>query len=560
MSGEGKKGFGKFKILGILILLLLIAIIALPFLIDANQFRPKLEAEITGALGRDVRVGNLKLSVLSGGVAADDITIADDPAFNQSPFLKAKSLRVGVEIMPLILSRAVHITKVSLEQPEITLVHSPSGDWNFSSIGGTRHSKTNEQPPEKTGDPPNTDVTVSQLKVSNGRVTVIRSGAHAKSRIYERVDIQARDLSFTSVMPFTLTADLPGGGSIRLDGKAGPMNRADLSLTPFSASLVLKHLDFIASGFIEPDCGLGGTIDFDGNLSSDGKHVQSKGRAKADKLQIVKGGAPAGLPVELDYVINHDLKNQSGTLSESNVTFGKAVARLTGSYDMHGESTTLNMKLRGDNVPAQDLEALLPAVGVTLPKGASLQGGTLNTDLSAVGPVEKLVITGPIAIANTRLTGFDLAGKMAAVASLAGIKSNSITEIEKFASDLRVVSEGIQASNLLLIVPALGQMSGNGTVSSNYSLDFKMLAKLKTAGSVVGSLSRLAGVNTGNEVAIPFFIRGTTSEPKFIPDAKGVASGILDSALSGKGAKPGDKSQGQPLSDTLRGLFKKKKP
>ncbi len=84
-----------------------------------------------------------------------------------------------------------------------------------------------------------------------------------------------------------------------------------------------------------------------------------------------------------------------------------------------------------------------------------------------------------------------------------------------------------------------------------------MLAKLKTAGSVVGSLMRFAGVNTGNEVGVPFFIRGTTSKPKFIPDAKGVASGILDSALSGKGAKPGDNSQGQPLSDALRGLFKK---
>jgi AsmA protein len=560
MPDDKKKRFGVLKILGIVVFLLLAAIIALPFLIDANQFRPRLESEITSALGRDVKVGNLKLSLLSGGVAADDISIADDPAFSASPFVRAKSLQVGVELKPLLFSKLVHITKISLEQPEITLIRSNSGDWNFSSIGGKGQPASNERPAEKVSDPRGTEVTVSMLKVTNGRVTVIRSSTRAKPRIYDKVDIQARDLSFASVMPFTLRAGLPGGGTLKIDGKAGPINTADVSLTPFEAEMDLTRLDLVASGFIEPDAGLSGIIDFNGSLNSDGKQIQGNGRAKAEKLQVVKSGAPAGKPVSFDYALSHNLKDQTGVLSKTTIGFGKATAHLNGSYDLRGESTAVKMKLRGENMPADDLEAMLPALGVTLPKGATLQGGTLNADLTAEGPMEKIATTGTIAISNTRLAGYDLGAKMATVATLAGIKPSSVTEIEKFASELRVAPDGIQLSSLSLIVPALGELTGNGIVGANYSMDFKMVAKLKTSGGVIGSLTRLTGVKGGNDLSVPFFIRGTTSDPKFIPDAKGVASGLLDSALSGRGAKSGDNTSGQSLGDTLRGLFKKKKP
>jgi AsmA protein len=559
MPDKGKKRFGIFIILGVVALLLLAAIIALPFLIDANQFRPMLESEISGALGRAVKVGDLKLSLLSGGVAADDISIADDPAFSRSPFVHAKSLQVGVELGPLIFSRAVHITQIGLEQPEITLIRSDSGNWNFSSIGIKNKPRTHEKQDAKADFPPASYLTVSVLRVANARVTVKRDGGRAAPRNYDRVEVEARDISYDSVMPFTVTAGLPGGGRAKFEGKAGPIDRADVSLTPFSGNITITRLDLLASGFIEPDSGLAGIIDFNGSLSSDGKEVHSKGRAKADKLQVIKIGSPASRPVELEYILDHQIKNQSGTLSEVTAKFGKAVAHLNGTYDARGETTSVQMKLHGENMPAQDLQALLPAVGVTLPNGASVDGGTLNADLTSVGPIANLVTTGTIGVSNALLAGFDLGAKMAPLLSLTGIKSGSVTEIEKFASELRLAPEGIRASNLVLIVPKLGQLSGSGTVGSNLSLDFKMLAKIPSDKGILGSLSRLAGLKTGGGIEVPFFIRGTTSEPKFVPDTKGIAGSLLDSANSGRGETAGQSNPSQNLGDTLRNLFKKKK-
>src|SRR5438270_12380808 len=126
----------KLRIVGIIVAVFLLILLALPFLINVNAFRPKLESELTTALGRPVKIGNLGLSILSGSVSADDLSIADDPSFSQSPFIRAKSLKVGVEWMPLIMSRTLQVTGLTLDRPEITLLRSASGKWNFSSLGG----------------------------------------------------------------------------------------------------------------------------------------------------------------------------------------------------------------------------------------------------------------------------------------------------------------------------------------------------------------------------------------------------------------------------------------
>src|SRR5258705_5285750 len=103
------------KIVGIVVAILLVILIALPFLINVNSFRPKVEATASEALGRQVKVGNLSLSILSGTVTADDISIAEDPAFGKTPFVTAKSLRIGVEVMALLTSKEVHVTGITLE-------------------------------------------------------------------------------------------------------------------------------------------------------------------------------------------------------------------------------------------------------------------------------------------------------------------------------------------------------------------------------------------------------------------------------------------------------------
>ena len=124
------------RIAGIVLAVFVVIVIALPLLINVNSYRPKIESEASSALGRQVRVGNMSLSILSVSVKADNIAVADDPAFGKSPFITAQSLKIGVELIPLIFSKQLNVTEIVLEQPQVTLLKAANGTWNFSSLGG----------------------------------------------------------------------------------------------------------------------------------------------------------------------------------------------------------------------------------------------------------------------------------------------------------------------------------------------------------------------------------------------------------------------------------------
>ena len=122
-------------IVGIVVVALILIVIVTPFLIDVNRFRPEIEQAIGEKIGRKVQIGNLKASLFSGSLEADQITIGDDAAFSHDPFLTAKSLSVGVEMKPLIFSREVRVHTITIDAPELQLLRTAEGRWNFSSLG-----------------------------------------------------------------------------------------------------------------------------------------------------------------------------------------------------------------------------------------------------------------------------------------------------------------------------------------------------------------------------------------------------------------------------------------
>ena len=583
------------KIVGIVVAVLIVIILILPFVVNVNDFRPRIESELTNALGRKVTVGNLSLSLISGSLGADNIAIADDPSFSNSPFIKAQKLDVGVELLPLIFSKTLHITEISLEQPQVNLLRDRSGKWNFSTLGSASPAKkTGGTPPSSAGQPPaaptaNTagkekvqsqesektaakpneaenpksepsieqNLSVGKLSIKGGEISMADTATRTKPHVYRNVNLTVKNFSYSSQFPFTLTADLPGGGSEKLDGTAGPINAEDAAATPLQATISVKNLDVAASGFVDPSSGVAGVISFDGKLDSDGKQAHSSGNATADRLKLSPKGSPAQRSVAMKYQTTYEMQKQTGVL-QGDVVVGKAVAKLTGIYDLHGESAVIRMKLNADNMPVDDLETLLPALGVTLPAGSSLQGGTLSADLTINGPVDKLVIDGPVKLAETKLHGFDMGSKMSAISMLSGVKTGPDTAIQNFSANVHVAPTGIQTQNVNLVVPSIGTVTGNGSVSPQNTLDYKMQAAL--SGTTVSGLSQLAGMS-GKGATIPFFIQGTASDPKFVPDVKGMLSSGLGKGLGsnvGSQIPGGQNTQG--VVNAIGGLFGKKKP
>jgi len=582
------------KWIAIVVAVVIVVILVLPFLIDVNMFRPRIESELTNALGRKVTVGDLKLSLWSGSLAADNIAIADDPAFSNQPFVKADALDLGVNLMPLILSKKLEVRDITLTRPQVSLMRTPQGRWNFSTIGSPQAGSTSSgapaespqpskekpapskstgnqsqpaskasasSPPDKTQSEQGLEqnLSVGALNIRSGQITVADTNAASKARVYRNVNVTVKNFSFTSQFPFTLSADLPGGGNAKLDGTGGPVNRSDASLTPLQAKISVNQLDLAKSGFVDASSGFAGSVNFSGNIESDGNKARSMGDATASSLKLSPKGTPAAKPVALKYATSYDLQKETGQLVQGDVSLGHASAKLSGTYDLHGSTAALNMKLNADNMPVEDLQILLPALGVELPKGSSLQGGTLSADLTINGPVNALNIAGPIKLANTKLAGFDMGSKLSAISALGGAKTGPDTSIQNFSSDVRYSPSGIQTQNINLIIPAIGTITGAGTMTPQNALDYHMTAALN--GAVVGGLSKMAGLSA-NSSTIPFLIGGTASDPKFIPDVKGMVNGELGKQLGNQlgkqlGGNAGQNTQG--VVNAIGGLFGKKK-
>jgi AsmA protein len=508
------------RIAGILLAVLLLAVLALPFLIDANQFRPMLEARLTAALSREVKIGDLKISLFSGGASANDITVADDPAFGKQAFLRAKALAVGVELLPLIISRKLNVTSLTIDQPEITLIQSPGGTWNFSSLGGKAPANPAAAAPassasstQSTAASP-TELSVKLVKISNGRFTF-------KSSRLEKVNLELRDFSAASSFPLSLAADVVGGGSVKLDGKAGPIPQANVIETPFDLRLTITNLNLAASGFAQPSSGIAGIVSMDGNASSNGHAVDLKGKLKADNLKLAKGGSPAKRAVEIDLALSHDLAKQGGILERSAIHIGSAQANISGAYRLNEESPVLSVKLAGSRMALTELGTILPALDVVLPAGSTIERGTLSVDFASLGPVDRLLTTGTIDVDDARLNNFDLGSRMKTIQQLAGIQGEPRTTIQTLSASVAASPEGTIVRDIRVVAPAVGELTGSGTISPKHELSFQMRATVKASSHI------LTAIGQKGDLTIPFVIAGTSSDPAFKPDVKGAAKETL---------------------------------
>ena len=722
--------------LGSIVALIVIAGLAVPLFLNADNFRARIEQEISTSLGRKATLGKLDLSVFSGSLVAENATLSDDPAFSNEPFLQARRVKIGVEIIPLILSRKVSITGFAIDEPKINLIRHANGTWNYSTIGGDQAKK-----PSANGSSETPDVHIAKINVTNGQLTVATEPAAGSpatpKRTYDQLNLEVKNFTFDKQFPYNASAHLPGDGTVSIAGNAGPLNRRDASLTPFSAKLTAKHIDPLAAGFVDssagisgmidaidvtatwngqqlhvanlvvdspkltllrdnkpssgaveqkapdssdmlstftadhlqikngsltltapgqktpavyqqlnaeinnisptaaapfkasaqipgggslnadgtagpinqqnasatpfnahatlthvdlassgivaPDAGIKGLANIDLKALSDGKNLNATVSANAQNLQVAANGSPSQKPVDIQMAIAQNMQTLAGQIQKATITIGRAVVNIAGNYQTSGSTTAINLQVNGQAMPVDELEAFLPSVGVHLPSGSRLQGGTLTTNLTVTGSTAQPIINGPIHLDNTNLAGFDLGSKLSAVTALTGAKTGSTTAIRSLSTNINVNGGNVRTDNLALNMPALGTATGAGTVSAAGALNYNLILKLTgilgsggggsaagiggIAGSLMGMIpnSGAAGAVGGLAAGalrngIPVAIGGTTSNPTFAPNLAGAMSGGASAFTGGSKASSGSKKQTtDSLTNALGGLLNRKR-
>ncbi len=489
----------------------------------------------------------------------------------------------------------MHVTKLDVENPHLAIVRSNAPKQ-------PKPAGTNAE-----GSSMLDGLSVDSAVVRNGTVTLTTAGVAGAPAVYQNLNATITNLTPKSWSPFTVNAQLPGGGTLNADGKAGPFfnqtsGQANDAATPVDAKIQLKRVELGTAGVLPPDAGIAGMMDLQAQVQSNGQTLNATGSAHVDGIKLAKNGQPSAKPVDAQFQLSQNEQAMTGELQRATITIGRAVINLAGTYQTSGPTTAINLKVNGQAVPIDELEAFLPAVGVHLPSGSRLQGGTVTTALTVSGSTAAPVISGPVRLDNTQLAGFDLGAKLATLSKLTGGKIGSATgsgtHIRSLSMNVREAGGGIRTDDVALAVAGVGTATGAGSVSEGGALDYNMVLKLTEltgapgggntgapsspsgggglaglagglgglipggGGAAGGGLGAISGLTGGLlKGGIPVAIGGTTSNPTFAPNLSHLATGVGASAaqgiLSKKTGNPNGKVVGDPLKNALGGLFNK---
>jgi len=115
--------------------LLGLSVILLRAVLDVDSYRPMVAERASAALGREVRIGRLDLSLRPLGVRADDVALAALPDEGGGDLLTARRLRIGARLGPLLRGR-LEVTSLTIEEPIARIERLADDTWNIRRLIG----------------------------------------------------------------------------------------------------------------------------------------------------------------------------------------------------------------------------------------------------------------------------------------------------------------------------------------------------------------------------------------------------------------------------------------
>lgn len=259
---------------GLLVGLVIIALIAAPFFISVERFKPQIQAAVQTATGRTLAIdGPISLSMFPpASLSVRDVRFSNMKGAPQPDMASLKEMRLRLKVLPLLSGNLV-VDEFVLEEPTIALYVDKNGKPNWQL----------EMAPSEGQTALPTGLTLGDVRIVNGKVSYedAQSGSkHAVSDVNLKLGLE----SMTSPL------SLEGSGS--WDGKPARLSAsadkfADLlgkgtGLTLALASDLLK-LDYKGT------LGMGGGLQAAGTASLDIPSLTALAAAGGAKIEAQKG-------------------------------------------------------------------------------------------------------------------------------------------------------------------------------------------------------------------------------------------------------------------------------
>lgn len=495
---------------GILIVLAVVAVAALPFVVDVNKYRPRIQSELQKRTGRAVSLGKMELKVYPLRFRVENALIGEDPNFpNAKPFASAQELFVEAKLMPL-LSGDMQVDEITLNKPVIELIRNQQGVWNFTSLGKTpikpgttlpgqtppapQPGTPNPQPQQTTA----SEFRLAELVVIDGQVAITDFQKKQPRAVYDHIDLRMEDIAPNKAVSFDLAAHLPGTGkeTIRLKGKGGPM-QDNVILTDLNGTLEMEEVSlaglkrFVSSQALEG-------VDFiaTGKMDIENKAGVAKSSGTLTLANANVNGVNVGYPISADFNVNADLNRDFIDINKGQLKLGQTPLNITGTVNNAPTPAIVDLAVKAGNASISEAARLAAAFGVAFNPGMDIKG-RLDADLKATGSAKNPALNGTLAAKELVISGKDLpqavqvtgvnlalspqairSNEFVASTGTTAVRVNfTLTDYTAAASniDARISAPNAQLGELLNIANAYGVsavdgMSGTGPVSIDVSV------------------------------------------------------------------------------------------
>src|SRR5262249_49405071 len=149
---------------------------------------------------------------------------------------------------------------------------------------------------------------------------------------FRDISLDAPRLSLAADNAFRLTATVSGGGTLKLDGRVGPVKwQGRLPVIPASVLVNARRVSIADSNLaasIAPS--LGGLLSLDGDVESDGTRMEVNGTAQFEKLRLSAQGSPAAEALVFGFAFDYDAASRGGRLSRCDAALKKGAASVQG--------------------------------------------------------------------------------------------------------------------------------------------------------------------------------------------------------------------------------------
>ena len=141
------------KIIAVVVILAIAGLIALPFVVDPNDYKEQISEQVEKATGRTLSLdGDIGLSVFPWvALELGPLTLSNAKGFDAEHFAKIDAAQVRIKLMPL-LQKKLEMDTIVLDGLVLNLEKNKAGSTNWDDLGQSTEQKAEDDTPYATAD------------------------------------------------------------------------------------------------------------------------------------------------------------------------------------------------------------------------------------------------------------------------------------------------------------------------------------------------------------------------------------------------------------------------